>query len=215
MWELARLIDGPEDLSRFDGADPRFLYRLGNALAATERYELAAKVYERIVGLQPDHVEVWLDPARYYLHVEEHDRVDDLLGEAVEAMPDSVDLYLFWGQALALQERYDEAIATFRSGLASGNQATSICSSAGATSTSSRSSTKRRSRSTGKVWQPEPAPCRCTYAGEWSSDARNAGSRRSIASTRLPVRRRTTRASPRPTSTPASPWRTSGACRRL
>ena len=117
MWELARLIDGPEDLSRFDGADPEFLYRLGNALAAGERYKLAAKVYERIVGLQPDHVEAWLDPARYYLHIEEHDRVDELLGEAVEAMPDSVDLYLFWGQALALQERYDEAIATFRSGL--------------------------------------------------------------------------------------------------
>ena len=117
MSELARLLDGPEDLSRFDGADPAFLYRLGEALAAVERYELAATVFERIVRLQPDRVEARLDPARYYLHLEEHDRVDELLREAIEAMPDSVDLYLFWGQALARQERYEEAIATFRRGL--------------------------------------------------------------------------------------------------
>ena len=117
MWELARLLEGPEDLSRFEEADPTFLYRLGEALAAAERYELAATVFERIVGLQPASVEAWLDPARYYLHLEDHERVDKLLGEAVEAMPDSVDLYLFWGQALARQERYDEATAAFRRGL--------------------------------------------------------------------------------------------------
>ena len=117
MWELARLLEGPEDLSRFEEADPTFLYRLGEALAAAERYELAATVFERIVGLQPADVDAWLDPARYYLHLEDHERVDKLLGEAVETMPDSVDLYLFWGQALARQERYGEAIAAFRRGL--------------------------------------------------------------------------------------------------
>ena len=118
MHELARLMVTTEDLDRFrTWDDAAFLYRLGVALSESEKFDLAAAVFERIVSMSPSNVDGWLDPARYWLHVEDYERADEVLGDAVAAMPDSLALYLFWGQALEAQERFDAAIEVYQEGL--------------------------------------------------------------------------------------------------
>tara|TARA_B100000686_G_C16746141_1_gene949545 strand:- start:176 stop:2014 length:1839 start_codon:yes stop_codon:yes gene_type:complete len=117
IQEIARHIEKPDDLKRLDTVDATFLYRLGVALSDNEKYYLAAHIFEQIVELGPQDVEAWLDPVRYYLHVGDDERAQNLLREAAESMPDSVDIYLFWGQVLEELGRVDEAIGVYRSGV--------------------------------------------------------------------------------------------------
>ncbi|MFH1566437.1 MAG: tetratricopeptide repeat protein [Gemmatimonadota bacterium] len=110
MYELAGMVATADELSEIlAGEDARFTYRLGVSLSEQERYDLAAQAFERIVRLRPQSVEGWLDAARYYLHVANYDRLDEVMGEAVEAFPDSIDLYLFWAGALERGERFAAA----------------------------------------------------------------------------------------------------------
>lgn len=114
MYELARVIDSQADLKPIlEQEDATYLYRLGIALSEMEKYPMAARVFEQIVGQRPTDVDGWLDPARYYLHVDRLDRAEEILTEAVEAMPDSLPLYLFWGTALEEADRFDEATAVY------------------------------------------------------------------------------------------------------
>ena len=106
MHELAGLVATPDELAQIlSDADAYFTYRLGVALSERERYELAAQAFERIVYLRPTAVSGWLDAARFYLHVSDYGKVDSVMTQAVEAMPDSLELYLFWAGALERGER--------------------------------------------------------------------------------------------------------------
>lgn len=114
MYELARVIDSRDDLAPIvAGEDAAYLYRLGIALSEMEKYPLAANVFERIVGQTPRNVDGWLDPVRYYLHVQRMDRAEEILEEAVTAMPDSLQLYLFWGTALEEAGRHEDAVSVY------------------------------------------------------------------------------------------------------
>ena len=115
MYELARVIESDADLAPIVAhEDAAYLYRLGIALAEMEKFPLAARVFERIVGQAPTDVEGWLDPVRYYLHVGRLDRAEEILADAVTAMPDSLQLYLFWGIVLEEAERHDAAIDVYK-----------------------------------------------------------------------------------------------------
>ena len=119
MYEFARLLETVEQLTPIlDTEQATYLYRLGIALSEMEKYPLAAMVFERIVGRRPGQVDGWLDPAGYYLHVGRPERAEEILEEAVRAMPDSLDLYLFWGRNLEERRLWEEAIAVYRRGLA-------------------------------------------------------------------------------------------------
>jgi len=115
MYELARVVETPDDLAPIlAGEDTSYLYRLGLSLSEMEKFTLAARVFERIVGQAPKNVDGWLDPVRYYLHVDQMERAEEILTEAVSAMPDSLELYLFWGTALEKVQRHEDAIAVYR-----------------------------------------------------------------------------------------------------
>lgn len=114
MHELAGLVATADELAEIlADAESGFTYRLGVALSERERYELAAQAFERIVYLRPATVQGWLDPARYYLHVGDYDRLADIMTEAADAMPDSLELYLFWAGALERGERFDAADSVY------------------------------------------------------------------------------------------------------
>ena len=114
MYELARVIETQQDMaSIFAHEDAGYLYRLGVALSEMEKYPIAARVFEQIVGQAPNDVDGWLDPVRYYLHVGRIERAEEILADAVTAMPDSLQLYLFWGRALGEAERHEDAIAVY------------------------------------------------------------------------------------------------------
>lgn len=115
MYELARVIDSRDDLAPIVASeDASYLYRLGIALSEMEKYPMAASVFERIVGKTPRNVDGWLDPVRYYLHVERIDRAEEILEDAVAAMPDSLQLYLFWGAALEEAGRHEDAVGIYQ-----------------------------------------------------------------------------------------------------
>lgn len=114
MYELAGLVATADELAQIlSDAEARFTYRLGVALSERERYELAAQAFERIVYLRPGTVDGWLDPARYYLHVGDYARLDEIMSKAVAAMPDSLELYLFWAGALERGERFAAADSVY------------------------------------------------------------------------------------------------------
>ena len=118
--ELARLIRGGKDLDTIIATeDVEFLYELGNALSSLEKYSQAAHVFEQIVGRRPDSAEEWLDLARYYLSLNETDRVEDVLTQAAASMPDSSRIFLFWGLSMERAERFDRAEEIYHQGLAS------------------------------------------------------------------------------------------------
>ncbi|HJP33857.1 MAG TPA: tetratricopeptide repeat protein [Candidatus Latescibacteria bacterium] len=115
MYELARVVETPEDLAPIlPREDAAYLYRLGIALSEMEKFPLAARVFEQIVGQTPVDVDGWLDPVRYYLHVGRLDRAEEILDDALAAMPDSLQLYLFWGTALEKEDRHEDALAVYR-----------------------------------------------------------------------------------------------------
>ena len=117
-YYLARMMVMPNDLEEIiETEDAGFLYRLGVALSEAGKYEQATLLFERIVGMQPTTVEGWLDLARYYIYLEDVDQANDILSQASGAMPDSSDIYLFWGTALEQVGRLDEAIEIYRQGL--------------------------------------------------------------------------------------------------
>jgi len=117
-YYLARMMVMPNDLEEIlETEDAGFLYRLGVALSEAGKYEQATLLFERIVGMQPTTVEGWLDLARYYIYLEDIDQANDILSQASGAMPDSSDIYLFWGTALEQVGRLDEAIEIYRQGL--------------------------------------------------------------------------------------------------
>ena len=118
MYELARALVTPIDLQALlEEEETEFLYRLGVSLSGQEKYSLAAHAFERIVGLNPTSVDGWLDPIQYYVQVNAFERAEELLEEATAAMPDSVELYIFWGNILEELGRFDEAIAIYRRGV--------------------------------------------------------------------------------------------------
>ncbi|MEE2657919.1 MAG: tetratricopeptide repeat protein [Candidatus Latescibacterota bacterium] len=118
IHELAQQMHSAIDLEPMLVVDDAgFLYRLGVALSGMEKFTLAARVFENIVGQKPKSAESWLDAARYYLHVGQIERSEEILRQAIAAMPDSVDLYLFWGTALEKEERYDEAAEFYQQAL--------------------------------------------------------------------------------------------------
>lgn len=118
LYELAQVLVTPADLDMvLPEEDLGFLYRLGKVLLDLKKPELAARVFESIVGLKPPTVEPWLDSARYYINQNEYDRADSILHEAIQTMPDSVKLYLFRGAALEKDQRFHEATQVYESGL--------------------------------------------------------------------------------------------------
>jgi len=118
LYELAQMLVTPVDLALvLPDEDLAFLYRLGKVLLDLKKPELAARVFENIVGLEPRNVEPWLDSARYDVSQREYDKADSILQEATQAMPDSVQLYLFRGAALEKALRFDEAVQVYESGL--------------------------------------------------------------------------------------------------
>ena len=118
FYYLARLLATEHDLEEILAEeDAGLLYRLGLALSEAGKHDQAKLVFERIVGMQPQTVEHWLDLARYYIYLENNDQAYAVLAKAVAAMPDSSEIYLFWGTALEGQGRFDEAIVVYRRGL--------------------------------------------------------------------------------------------------
>jgi len=114
MHELAGLVATGDELAQIlADAEAHFTYRLGVALSERERYDLAAQAFERIVYLRPSTVVDWLDPARFYLHVGNYTRLDGIMSKAVAAMPDSLELYLFWAGALERGERFVAADSVY------------------------------------------------------------------------------------------------------
>jgi tetratricopeptide (TPR) repeat protein len=117
FFYLARAVTTAEDLDRIVvDEDPRFLYRLGVALASAGRQEPAGRVFRAIVDRQPSSAEEWLDLARYYLSQEDLGQASEVMTRAFSAAPDSAQLYLFWGAALEQADRLDEAIEVYRRG---------------------------------------------------------------------------------------------------
>ena len=118
-YELARLMVTPDDLTELLAKeDAPFLYKLGVALSEMEKFDLAAAVFERIVGLRPTTVDGWLDPARYYVQTADYAQAVATLEKATTAMPDSLALYLFWGAAMERAERYGDAVTAYERGIA-------------------------------------------------------------------------------------------------
>ncbi len=117
-YHLARLMVTEHDLEEIlaeEGA--QVLYHLGVALSEAGEYDQATLVFKRIVEMQPQMVDQWIDLARYYIYLEDYDDATAVLGQAAEAMPDSSEIYLYWGTALESTGRYDEAIAVYQRGL--------------------------------------------------------------------------------------------------
>jgi tetratricopeptide (TPR) repeat protein len=120
MHELAQLLEQPVEVDRLMAAEePEVLYRLGLAFSEAAKYDLATRVFQHIVSQRPADVAGWLDPARFFVQQGDWEQVDQVLRRATAAMPDSTDLYLFWGTALERAGRIDEAIAVYREGLES------------------------------------------------------------------------------------------------
>ena len=118
FYYLARLLATEHDLEEILAEeDASLLYRLGLALSEAGKHDQAKLVFERIVGMQPQTVEHWLDLARYYIYLEDNDQAYAVLAKATAAMPDSSELYLYWGTALEGQGHFDEAIGVYRRGL--------------------------------------------------------------------------------------------------
>ena len=118
LYELAQMLVTTTDLDMvLPDDDLAFLYRLGKVLLDLKKPELAAGVFESIVGLKPPTVEPWLHSARYYVSEHEYDKADSILHQAIQTMPDSVQLYLFRGAALERDLRFDEAVQVYESGL--------------------------------------------------------------------------------------------------
>jgi tetratricopeptide (TPR) repeat protein len=118
LYELARLLAVPHDLDDILAEEgPDFHYRLGVALAEKQKYELATLLFEHIVQQRPQTVEEWLNPVSYYLHVEDLAGAEKVLRQATQVMPDSIDLYLFWGDTLVQAGKYAEATAVYQQGL--------------------------------------------------------------------------------------------------
>ncbi len=118
LYELAQLLARVGTVDEvLPDPDMRFLYRLGVTLAETEHHELATRLFEYIVGQHPTTVEGWLQPARFYLHAGDHQRVEEIMAQALEAMPDSSDLHLFLGAARERATRFEEAAAAYQQGL--------------------------------------------------------------------------------------------------
>ncbi len=116
--DLARLLQSGAELDEIiAGENMGFLYRVGLALSEAGKYEEATAVFERIVGLRPNTVEGWVDLARYYFYLDNYERAYQIFTQAAESMPDSSDIYLYWGSALEEQERLDEAIDVYLKGL--------------------------------------------------------------------------------------------------
>jgi len=115
---LARLIEGPADLTPLLAEEPPAnLYRLGVALSEAGKYAEARLAFARIVGLQPQTAQEWLDLARYHVQTEAYAAAESLLVQAVAEMPDSTDLYLFLGAVRERQERYEAAAEAYQRGL--------------------------------------------------------------------------------------------------
>lgn len=118
LYELAQLLVTTADLDMvLPDDDLSFLYGLGKVLLDLQKPELAARVFESIVGLKPPTVNPWLDSARYYISENEYSRADSILHEAIQTMPDSVTLYLFRGAALEKDLHFDEAVKVYERGL--------------------------------------------------------------------------------------------------
>ncbi|HIG52385.1 MAG TPA: tetratricopeptide repeat protein [Candidatus Handelsmanbacteria bacterium] len=118
FYYLAQLMATEHDLEDILAEeDAGLLYRLGLALAEADKPTEATMVFEHIVGLQPKTVEHWLDLARYYIYLEDYDEANAILGKAVTAIPDSSELYLYWGIVLEQQEAWQEAIDVYRQAL--------------------------------------------------------------------------------------------------
>ena len=118
FYYLARLMATEHDLEEIlSEADAGLLYRLGLALSEAGKSEEATLVFEHIVGMQPNTVEHWLDLARYYIYVEDYDEANTVLSKAATAMPDSGEIYLYWGTVLEGQAKFAEAIGIYQRGL--------------------------------------------------------------------------------------------------
>jgi tetratricopeptide (TPR) repeat protein len=118
-YELARLMVTPYDLAvLLAEEDATFLYRLGGRRIIKKKNHLARAVFERIVGLHPTTADGWLDPARFHLQRGDIAQAVVVLEKATTAMPDSLDLYLFWGTAMERAERYDDAVRAYERGIA-------------------------------------------------------------------------------------------------
>jgi tetratricopeptide (TPR) repeat protein len=114
IYELARLIETPAQLGPvLETEDPAYLYRLGASLSDLERFDLATRVFEKIVGRRPQTIEGWLDPVTYYLRVNDVDRALGILAEAVAVMPDSLDISLALASTLERAGRDEEATAVY------------------------------------------------------------------------------------------------------
>ena len=78
---------------------------------------MAGLLFKRIISMQPRSVEGWLDLARYYIYLDDYDELDAVMGQAADAMPDSSEIYLFWGTALERDNRHERAIEIYQKGL--------------------------------------------------------------------------------------------------
>jgi tetratricopeptide (TPR) repeat protein len=117
-YYLARLIISEHDLEEIiTEEESGLLYRLGVTLSDAGKFDLAALLFKRIVSMQPDSLEGWLDLARYYIYLDDQVQLNKVLQQATTAMPDSSEVYLFWGTALEREGQFDRAIAVYQQGL--------------------------------------------------------------------------------------------------
>ena len=118
VYYLARLVVAEHDLDEILNEEaPALLYRLGVALSDAGKFEMAGLLFKRIISMQPRSVEGWLDLARYYIYLDDYDELDAVMGQAADAMPDSSEIYLFWGTALERDNRHERAIEIYQKGL--------------------------------------------------------------------------------------------------
>ena len=117
LYYLARLIVAEPDLEEILREEtPSVLYRLGVVLSDAGKIDLATLLFKRVISMQPQSVEGWLDLGRYYIYLEDYQQLDSVMQQAVEAMPDSSEIYLFWATALEGDRRYDRAEEVYAQG---------------------------------------------------------------------------------------------------
>ena len=118
LYYLARLIVAEPDLEEIIREEtPGVLYRLGVVLSDAGKLDLAALLFKRVVNMQPNSVEGWLDLGRYYLFLEDYEQLHSVMQQAVEVMPDSSEIYLFWATAFERGGRFDRATEVYERGV--------------------------------------------------------------------------------------------------
>ena len=110
IYYLSRMIASEFDLEEIlDQESPSFLYRLGVALSDADKLDLAEVIFRHIVAKKPNTAGGWLELGQYYVFSEQYGLLDQIMRDALIAMPDSSELSLFWAATLERRNQFEKA----------------------------------------------------------------------------------------------------------